>query len=186
MNREQHVLYFNIICSNFPLVCRTMTLINFILLCTRNNNSLNTLSSIASHFISHFGLSCSLAEMRLAIRTSCIVLISNHIFISSICDRRTTYLNIPGFQWIFMNLGYGLIQNDANVVTLSSYNFTSSSERGRFPSLRHKRGIVSCIQALFENYFVPDGMQCLISRPSHTAFTLKLFRFNRFLVCLTL
>jgi len=41
----------------------------------------------------------------------------------------------------------------------------------------------SCIQALFENFFVPDGIQCLISRPLHTPFTLK--RFYRFLVCLT-
>jgi len=43
----------------------------------------------------------------------------------------------------------------------------------------------SCIQALFENVFVPDGIQCLISRRLPTAFTLKLFRFYRFLVCLT-
>jgi len=40
----------------------------------------------------------------------------------------------------------------------------------------------SCIQA----FFVPDGIHCLISRPLHIAFTLKLFRFYRFLVCLTL
>jgi len=38
----------------------------------------------------------------------------------------------------------------------------------------------SCIQALFEYFFVLDGIQCLISRPLHTAFTLKLFRFYRF------
>jgi len=38
----------------------------------------------------------------------------------------------------------------------------------------------SCIQALFENIFVLGGIQCLISRPLHTAFTHKLFRFYRF------
>jgi len=40
----------------------------------------------------------------------------------------------------------------------------------------------SCIQALFEKFVVPDGIQCLVSQPLHTAFTLKLFRFSFFSV----
>jgi len=43
----------------------------------------------------------------------------------------------------------------------------------------------SCILARFENFFVPDDIQCLISLPLHTAYTHKLFLFCRFLVCLT-
>jgi len=44
----------------------------------------------------------------------------------------------------------------------------------------------SCIQVLFKNFFVSDSIQCLISRPLYIAFTLKLFWFYRFLVCLIL
>jgi len=44
------------------------------------------------------------------------------LFISSISDWRKTYLNISGFQWILMSYDYGLIQNEANVVKLYSYD----------------------------------------------------------------
>jgi len=66
----------NTICSNFPRVQRTMTLISFVLLCTRNNNSSNTFRSVASHFISHVALYCSFADMWLEIKTMQLVIMS--------------------------------------------------------------------------------------------------------------
>jgi len=79
------------------------------------------LQSINQQSFDNKGMTLHIMSLNMGSMMSFIV---GYLFIQYSTGVYTTYLglNIPVFQWIFMSYGYGLIQNETNVVTSYSYD----------------------------------------------------------------